>query len=456
MKNIGFMTIGNFASKMMGFILIPLYTTKLTTTEYGIADLIFTTISLLMPIFTLEINEAVLRFTLNQKENCTYFSIGVCSTIVSILLFTIFSPILLIFDEFRTYYFLVLILYATNVLYVCFSQYAKGIDRVKEYSIGGFLNTFFVALLNVLLLVFCDLKIEGYLLSYIIGYVISSLYLMYVLKINTKIISYKFIRVEVLKEMLRYSVPLIPNAICWWINNSADKYILAIFCNTSIVGIYSISYKIPSLLSVVSSIFFSAWQISAVEKFGTEENRVFYSRIFRIFILLISTVCLVLVSGSQMLAKLLYANDFYGAWKYSIILIVAFMYNSLSSFMGTIYTSSKKTKMLLISSLMGAAVNIILNFVLIPISGAWGAAIATLVSYILTFIIRCIDTRKILKLNVNKAESLLLIGIVFIALILMSLQIKFSVLICALLCIGTISYLSVIGYRLVKSVKGKK
>jgi len=420
-KNIGLMTVGNFASKIMNFILVPIYTAKLTTEEYGAADLIFTTLSLLIPILTLEINEAVLRFSLSEEhENKqSIFTIGSFFSILSFCVFLVLFPIGMIFEPFRRYAIYIILLYVSNLAYICLSQFAKGNKYVKEYSICGFINTVLVAGFNILFLVKFNLKVEGYLLSYVMGYVGAVLYLVVCLRKVIRVVPRRSIERENVVEMLKYSIPLIPNAVCWWINNAANKYILAIFCNTALVGVFSIAYKIPSLLSVVSTIFFSAWQISAVEDFGKKECQIFYNNVFRVFFVLNGAVCIGLISFSKVMARFLYANDFFVAWKYSVILICAYFLNALATFLGTIYTTSKKTKMLLLSSLIAAVTNIVFNLLLIPYFDAYGAALATLISYLVVLVVRIYDTRKIMPMSFHKVECALFIVLMAVTVVIM-------------------------------------
>lgn len=411
LRNIGFITVGSFASRIMAFVLVPLYTAKLSTAEYGSADLIFTTLSLLLPILTLEINEAVFRFLLDENKNkqISVLSIGVFVSLMGVLTFVMLTPVMMLFDFLKNHLYLVIGLFITNVMYVCLSQFAKGIECVKVYSIAGVINTLIVGLLNVFFLVRLELKVEGYLLAYCLGYLGASLYLIFAMYKNIRILPFYELPKTDIRQMLRYSIPLIPNAICWWINNASDKYILALFCTTSVVGVYSIAYKIPSLLSTISSIFFSAWQISAVEGYGTEENRAFHSKIYRAFFLSNAIICVVLIFGVRYIAHILYSNEFYEAWKYSLVLTGAYFVNAISTFLGTIYTTSKNTKMLLISSVIAAVINICLNFFLIPMWGAFGAAWATLISYVVVLVVRTYHTKKLMPIDYNKKEIVLFV-----------------------------------------------
>ncbi len=396
-KNVTFMAIGNFASKILTFLLIPLYSSVLTTAEYGTADIISTTITLLTPILTLQINEAVIRFCLDpDADRDAVISNGTFLLLGGTLLLALLSPIFFLIDAIQPYYTLFFLQYATSAFYALFSQYAKGIDQVRDYAIAGFLSTIIVVGANLTFLLWLRLGVKGYILSFVLGHTVSTLYLV----VRTKAwqhIRPRAVNRSVLKPMLSYSAPMIPNSISWWITNSSDKYMITFIVGVAANGVYSMAYKIPSLLSTVNSIFMSAWHISAVEEFGSEESKTFFEKTYY----KMSGLTALLVSGlicmARVVARFLYANDFYVAWKYSIVLLIGFMFSSLSSFLGSVYTASKKTTPLLYTSLVGSGFNILFNALLIPLIGILGAALATTASYLLVWAIRLFHAKKILR-----------------------------------------------------------
>ena len=220
-------------------------------------------------------------------------------------------------------------------------------------------------------------------------------------------LSIKKIDLKILKKMVLYSLPLIPNSISWWISNSSDRYILGYFTNLNELGTYSVAYKIPSILITISGIMISAWELSAVDEFGSEENRVFYSKVYNSYYHISLIGCAILIILVKPLATILFNNDFYTAWRYVPLLAFSSVFNILSGFIGTIFTSAKKTKSIFITTMIGAFSNILLNFALIPFIGAFGAAIATVVSYIVTFVIRLKASEKIMKLSYDMKSSII-------------------------------------------------
>lgn len=406
-KNIAFITIGNFASKILSFLMVPFYTAILSTEEFGVADLMTTTVNLIMPFFTLLISEALLRFALDkQKDKAAVLTTGLALFLAGSSVFLLLSPLMLFFREIKGYYWLFVAYYFATVLHSVLAYFTRGIDKVGVYAFCGVLQTLITLSLNILLLAVVRIGVTGYLCAMIIGSLCSSLCLF----VGGKL--YRYIRPKtfdrgLLGEMLRYCGPMIPNSLSWWISNSSDKYLLTFICGVSVTGIYSVAQKIPTLFATISTIFMGAWNISAVEDFGSKESEKFFSNVYRCYM----AFNLVVVSGiiciTKPLAGVLFANDFYDGWRFVPILVVASMFHGMSGFLGSVYTAAKQTKMLFVSTLIAAAVNIAFNALLIPLAGGYGAAIATLVSYFAIWLIRLIDSRRIMVIGWNKITDII-------------------------------------------------
>ena len=212
---------------------------------------------------------------------------------------------------------------------------------------------------------------------------------------------------------------MIPDYISWWVNNAADRYILVFFCGTSVTGIYSVAGKIPTILNSLTSIFSSAWKISAVDNFGSKESIAFYNRIYRVYngFLVVSAAALIFVT--KFLASILYSKDFFVAWKITPILILAYIFSAQAIFLGSIFTSAKKTNSMFLTSTAGAIVNVILNFLLVPKFGGMGTAIGTAVGYFIIYIITIILTRKIIKIDLQLPKSVAGYSLIIIEIILL-------------------------------------
>lgn len=436
-KNTALFMIGNFAQKLLGFVFVPIYTAVLSTEEYGTADLIVTLVSMLWPVFTIVINEACFRFLLENKKNeKEVTTIAFWINIAAILGMLLCSPVMSRISILKSYYPFYLAYFIIYTMDSFFSYAVRGLEKVQDYVIGGVINTVTTVLCNLVFLLVFDWGVEGYLLGYMMGMLGADIWYLFRIKICQYIRLPNKMDQTLLKNMVKYSVPMIPNSVSWWINNSSDRLMVTYFCGVAANGIYSVAYKIPSLLSVFSSVFMSAWQISSVEDFGTEENRTFFSSVYRKYISLNVMVVSCIVCLIQVISRILFSKDFYAAYQIAPYLIFGSLFKNLSAFLGTIYTASKKTKMLFYSTMAGAILNIILNFILLQKVGVVGAAIATLVSYFFVWLVRLMDTRKIIKLDTDMKKDVFLYLILMLQILVWQFDISGAmVLEVALMCV---------------------
>ncbi|MCI8497661.1 MAG: oligosaccharide flippase family protein, partial [Clostridiales bacterium] len=372
-------------------------------------DMLTTTVNLIMPIFTLLVYEAVMRYALDKTgDKQQVFSIGLYITVIGCLVVVFGVQFLRFFAALKPYIWLFILYYISLAFYNLILQFIKGIEKVAVYSVAGVINTFVHIICNIIFLLCFRWGVQGYLMAFIIGHSVAAVYAFCMAGVYRYVISYSKLKVDYLKKMLHYACPMIPNSISWWVSNSSDKYILTYFWGVTVNGIYSVAYKIPSILTIIINIFISAWQISSVEDFGSESSKKFYSDIYDKYEGILFMGASFLIGFSPILAKFLFSNAFYDAWRYTPVLVLASVWNSLSAFYGSIYTAAKKTNMLMYSTLAGAVGNILLNLALIPTYGAMGAAIATMISYAIVWLMRAIHSRKIFAFDIKVKRDIII------------------------------------------------
>lgn len=407
-KNTILLFIGNFASKLLSFFLVPLYTYYLTTSEYGISDLLSTTVSLLVPFLTLVASEAVLRFTLDKEiDKAQILTISNVITCCGFFLLLLISPLLQKVVPFSDYYHYFLLDYIFMALATNLEQFVKGLEHIFTFVFCGVLQTLVSISLNILLLVVFNMGIKGYLIAIITSSAAVTIFITIKERIWRYWVKPFSISKRLWHEYILFCLPLVPNSLSWWISDSSDKYILQLFWGASLTGIYSVSYKIPSIISTISGIFTGAWQISAVDDFGSDESNKFISGVYDKYSSLFFASAPLIVLFTRPLAKFLFSKDFFNAWPYSVILIYSAAFHSLAGFLGVIYTTARKTRMIFVTTLLGAVGNIIMNFAFIPRWGAYGAAVATLISYILVWLVRLFDSRKIVPIQLKLKRDII-------------------------------------------------
>lgn len=435
LKNSGIFALANLGSKMISILLVPFYTYVLSTGEYGQIDLIMTTISLLLPVITLSIFEATLRFALKSDYNKNnIFSSSIIVLLVGNALLLLFYPIISRIIFIKDYIFLFYLVLLAQGFNLVFSQFARGINKVKIFAINGVINTFIILVFNIILLAKFNMGIRGYFISILIANIICNIYIIFSIKL-WRYFKVESCNYELVKEMLIYSMPLIPNALMWWMMNVSDRYVITLILGVSANGIYAVANKIPTILMIINSIFSQSWQLSAIEEGDSKNKSEFYTNIFNIFslIMLVSSSCILVVVKPIVTA--LVSVEFSESWKFIPFLLLAVVFSSFSTFLGTNYIAMKKTKGALKTSAIGASINIILNFILIPIIGLNGAAIATMMSFFIVWILRIYDTREFVIIKLNISTLVFTIVIIFIQIAILFMGIKFNIFIQVILVI---------------------
>ena len=410
LKNIGLLTLSSFATKLLSFFLVPLYTNILSTTEYGTYDLFNTTIGVLLPILTLNIQEAVMRFSIDSKYNrksivtvaARYLIFSNSFVILGLLVNYIFT-FSLIAKQYAIFFFL---MFLSQSLSGLITMYVRGIDKISDLSVSSVIASVITICLNVSFLAFFHWGLIGYFMANIIGPMVQSLYLIIKAHVVGDIQLRRAYQSEK-NEMVNYSKPLIANSIAWWINNASDRYVVVFFCGLAENGIYSVASKIPSILNIFQTIFNQAWTLSAVKDFDPEDRNGFFSNTYKVYNCMMVVLCSGIIAFDKILAGFLYAKDFFIAWKYVPWLTIAIVFGAMSGYIGGFFAAVKDSKIFAKSTVYGAITNIILNLILTPIMGALGAAIATAVSYFEVWIFRYLHSRRYIKIRVNIFRDLI-------------------------------------------------
>lgn len=401
-KHLGILTISNFASKILVFLLVPLYTSILSTTEYGIFDLVVTTVSLLFPLLTANVVDAVMLFSMDQDYSneevasigIKYISISIFIVGLGLLVFSRFN----IFSNIKNIRVFIFLYYLSYVLNQYFIQYAKGIEKVKEMGIAGVIGTLVMIGANILFLVVIKAGLPGFFIANILAQAIPAVYFFFRLKF-WKVLGSLRKNKQLEKEMIFYSLPLVCTSLGWWVNNAADKYVVTWFCGVTANGILSVSYKIPSIINTLQGIFNQAWQISAVKEYGEMDMASFYGKTFTYLNVMMCIACSGLILLTKPLAHFLYAKDFYAAWQYAPYLLISSTLNFASGFIGPILAAKKDSKSMAMAAVYGAIVNIILNIVLVYYMGIQGATIATVISSLVIYCVRRRSVKNELKIK---------------------------------------------------------
>lgn len=400
LKNFMLFFLASFLPKTISFFLVPLYTSCLTTTEYGTADLLINTVSLCVPILTLVVQDAVMKFALdNQYDKKAVFTVGLKVTSIGFVLLSVGCSALKMFGilKLNNFYVLFLILnYLVAAFVEMISFFCRGINKIVILTISSVAQTITTIISNLLFLLVFNWGLNGYLVSILLGYLVNIL-IVFIGADLYKYVDFKHRDANLEKEMLKFSAPLVASSLSWWINNASDKYILTYMCGISVVGIYSVAYKIPTILSVLGTVISKAFTISAIKEIDLDDADGFLGKSYSSISYVMTIGCVLLILLNPFLSKILFAKDFYVAWKFVPPLLVAFLMSAISGTCQSMLTAINKTNIISITAILGAIVNIVLNIMLIPRFEGYGAAIATMISFSVCWLGRYLFLKRYIK-----------------------------------------------------------
>ena len=393
--------LGNFGTKLILFLMVPLYTNYMSDAEYGIADLVFTIAQLMAPFLSMVVFDAVIRFGLSERERKEdIILVGVTVWGIAIVLGLALTPLVGLYKamaEWKWYLYIYVISNIADSIGYCYLK-AKGKNKI--YALLSVLQTALMASLNVFFLVYRSMGIRGYLLAYILSEIVIDVCLIITAGIFEDLKKARFDR-DLFKRMILFSSPLILNNVSWWVIQSSDKVMVEAMISAAALGIYTAAAKIPALINVMVTIFQQAWGISAVKEFESSNDRKYYSTVLRYLFLFISGSCIIFVAIMKDFMSLYVGKDFIDAWHYVPLLLVSAVFAGVAGYFGSMYSALKKSVNNMLSTATAAAVNILINFLLIPSMGIWGAVIGTLVAYITIAFFRLFDVKRFVAIDIK-------------------------------------------------------
>lgn len=403
--NMVVMAIGQLSSKLLVYVMLKFYQNALGTAGFGQMGNIIYACDLLITIVSLSMASGVLRFALDKaNDGDMVFSTAINIVLVSSLVFMLFVPLIGMIPMLKGYQWLICVYVILGAIKDVCSFYVRARVSVVVYSLDGIINTVMTVLCNLVFLGIFHFGVTGYVFSIVLGNVTSLIFLHVTAKLYNLYRPFRTDR-TLTGAMLRYSVPLMPAMIMWWIISGSDSFMVTHFIGEDANGIYQFAYKFPNLIVLVLGIFMQAWRMSAITERNSRTVSNFYSNIFSMLqTLMFLTSGGIILFLHPVIMPLFAGEGFASAYFYVPLLLGAAIFQSFDSFLSSIYEAAQKTTHSLISSVIGAVANILLNLVLIPLLGVSGAAIATLCSYMVVFIYRIVDTRKYLYMTVYWAK----------------------------------------------------
>lgn len=421
-KNTIIIFIGKFCTQFITLLLLPLYTHFLSTEDYGYIDLIQTYLTFFIPLILLKIDAGIFRFLIDarksEEEKNKIITNGIFIVFVELIISTILFAIAVKIFLIKYSILIVMNLISLSVL-TFLLQIVRGIGKNNQYSFSSIIAAIVTIVLNLIFLVGFHKNGKYVLIASLISNIICTIYLLIANKIlkNVKI---KYIDKKLIKDLLKYSIPMIPNELSWWIVHVSDRTIISYALGVAANGIYSVSCKFSNILSSIFNIFNLSWQESAALHINDTDKDEFFSNVINKVFNLFICFCIGILACLPFVFELLIKDSYREAYKYVPILLLANIFSVLIGLIGSIYVAKKMTKEVAKTTMIAAIMNLTIDIALIKVIGIYAAAISTLVSYMLLAIYRYIDVQKYVKVKIP-IKNIVVNSIIFILVVVLYL-----------------------------------
>ena len=403
LSNTGYLFIGTFGSKMISFVMLPFYTAWLNIEDFGTSDIINVYSTILLSIISLCISEAVFVIPTgrNKDDQKIFFSSSLlfgafCILLLVLLYFTIHFLCHNLSTSFAINIGYITILCASTIVMSITQQFCKCINQIRIFASAGIINTLCVACLGFLLIK--TYGINGYVASLVLANIITLLYVFLSAKLYSYV-SLKTVSINYLYELLKYSIPLIPNSIIWLIVSYINRPIMEAYMGMAAIGLFSLANRFPTLITTVYNNFSNSWQISVLQEYGKDDYEKFYNGTCMIVFVGMSLCVSVMSIVIRPIIHLLFNENYYPAIDYIPWLCLSTPFMALASIVGANFSAIRQSKYFFYSSIWSAGSAVLINAILIPMIGLWGACIASVLSFVIGALSRIIYARKIVRFH---------------------------------------------------------
>lgn len=410
-RNTVLLSISMLITKGINLLMIPLFSSWLSTQDYGAFDLFCTYVSLLIPFITISGSDAIFRFCVDEedidkkrKTITTGLSIG---AINSIIICGLIAGIGFAKHWDMTLPFIVLLL--TELLNNHLLGFVRAIRKLDLYSISGVVTNVGIAIFVSLFVRYFRMGLKGIVYGYAAGYFLGEIFLIAITR-YWRYLDFRRVSINAAKAMIGYAYPLIPNYLSWWIISVSDRTLISLFLGTAMNGIYAIAYKVPNFCASIFNMFSISWQEAAVELLDSDDRNAYYNKVYNQTTVVMISLCGGLLALNYFLFRYVFDVKYYDARLYSPILITSVIFSSLAAFLGGIQISLKRTKENGLTTMLGAVVNIVVDVALIRFIGLYAAAISTILANMVICAVRHCRMKRTINFKLAR-ETRIYIGV---------------------------------------------
>ena len=403
-KDIGVYAIGNIGSKLITFLMVPLYTYFVhDTSDFGYYDLCLNVCFLLMPFFTLQLRDGAFRFLLDcdDEEKRQRIVTFVSRTMLTTLSLAALLAIVMAMTTNIHYLGYALGLLIALSLQEVYSQVFRGLGNNRAFAATGILSALGIGVFSILFVAMMGMGIKGIFLANILARILALLIVESRVRLITRNTRWSLSARQVGRDIIRYTLPLLPGSLCWWLTGSSDRLFISHFLGLDINGVYAVAIRFTGIITTLAIIFYQAWQETAILQYNSPDRNRFFSKMFNGYIFLLSVILVGYVFMLKVNYGWLVADEYSESLNYIYPLAVSAVIFAIAAFFDMGYQCAKDTKRTLPAIVLAAIVNVLFNFALIKPLGVYGVIITQLITYVVLVTYRWFDMKRYFTLSIN-------------------------------------------------------
>ena len=409
LKDLGIYAIGNLGSKLITFAMVPLYTFFVhDKSDFGYYDLCLTVIFLIMPFTTLQLRDGAFRFLLeteDKRRRSKIITFIYRSLLTSAVVSLVATVLLSLFTSIGYVWYCFLLLMAMSFFEVI-TQVARGLGNNKDFVTAGILSSLGIGVFSIILVAFMGMGIKGIFIANILARLVALIYLEVKLKIIATYFKFHISLRQVGREILKYSLPLLPGSLCWWLTGSSDRWFIEYYLGLDVNGVYAVAFRFNGIILTLATIFYQAWQETAILQYNSPDRDKFFSKMFNSYIGILAILLTVYTFGLKIFYPLIVDANYQESVNYLYLMGVSAVLFALSAFFDMGYQCAKDTPRTLPAIFLAAIVNVVSNFLLVKHIGVYGAIVTSIITYLVLFLYRLHDMKRYFTLSFYKSTTI--------------------------------------------------
>lgn len=402
LKDLGIYAIGNLGSKIITFAMVPLYTFFVKdTSDFGYYDLCLTVIFLIIPFVTLQLRDGAFRFLLETQDHSDRSKIITFiyrTLIASVGVSLIATALLAMFTSIGYLWYCFLLLIAMSFFEVI-TQVARGLGNNKDFVVAGILSSFGIGVFSIIFVAFMGMGIKGIFIANILARIVALVYLELRLHIIARYFKFNIKLGQVGRDILKYSLPLLPGSLCWWLTGSSDRWFINHFLGLDVNGVYAVAFRFNGIILTLSIIFYQAWQETAILQYNSPDRDKFFSKMFNTYIGVLAILLTAYTFTLKIFYPIIVDANYQESVNYLYPMGISAVIFALSAFFDMGYQCAKDTPRTLPAIFLAAIVNLVLNYLLVKQIGVYGVIATSIITYLVLFFYRLHDMKRYFKLS---------------------------------------------------------